>query len=307
MAKLIFKRLNAQEREKLYQLSGRKVFFHPDWQAIHGEALQTRGVFEGGELIAGGSVFTFRKFGVKFACNPPYMPYLPVYIRDVESPERIGQLLLLLFNERFIDVRLELNFPPIKLPQEFTFENRPTHRMNIAEGEEKVWSRLNSSKRNQINRAKRESYVIRINENLSGAISCYRDTMIREEMSFPERFFERLLSGDYTHLVYALNVYKNDQLVHSFLTAYDEYEAYNIASGRPLNNKDKFGGSIGQWKAIVQAMDKGIPSFDFCGSSIAGVSSFFAELGGVLEDGVRIKRNMKMINSLQNIRSKFPF
>ncbi len=85
------------------------------------------------------------------------------------------------------------------------------------------------------------------------------------------------LEGDFGELIYALD--SDDKVYGALWLVWDEQTMYYVAGARNEVMKDSAAMSFLLDAAIHLAKQKGLQSFDFCGSSIEGIDRFFAGFG----------------------------
>ncbi len=86
--------------------------------------------------------------------------------------------------------------------------------------------------------------------------------------------------------------------------AYDKKKCYSIALGMSYDETSFGGASLLLWEAIKFASQKGLDSFDFCGSMIKSIEAFIRYFGGELTPYFQIEKNYSTIYSLQRYLRK---
>ncbi len=158
---------------------------------------------------------------------------------------------------------------------------RYTYQINLTKTETELYDALSDKTRNQIKTAKQS---LRIEETTSSAelIGLVKATYKRQGISTPfsNKQFEVLhcaLTENDSFKAY-MALYENDKVAVVY-SVYDKETTYLLITGQ---SDKKVSGSVSYliWHSILEARRRGSSTFDFEGSMIEGVESFFRSFGG---------------------------
>ncbi len=173
---------------------------------------------------------------------------------------------------------------------------RYTYRLDLTKDEETLFSQLSDKTRNQIKKAKTLIEIIE-GRDANDIFDLFSYSYDRQHLTTPftkgqfKNLYTALLKHESTKTYFAQMEKKKVAVV---CNVYDRDTSYLLLTGQ---TDDKISGSVSLliWRSILEAKSKGCKIFDFEGSMIAGIESFFRSFGG---DQVPYHKIVKTSNKL---------
>ncbi len=182
----------------------------------------------------------------------------------------------------------------------FLETNRYTYVLSLNQSEEELWSGLRENNRKQIKKAEKEIQISATNDAVLLKEILQQSVENKIETAYFERmiaFVEKYKCGT------ILKATKNDQTHAVLLCVADEQSAYYLLGGNATEHKNSGAMSVLTWKAMLYFKEKGIPHFNFEGSSIESVEKYFRGFGGDLISFKRIEKlNSKSLEVAKKLK-----
>lgn len=160
---------------------------------------------------------------------------------------------------------------------------RYTYQIDLTKSNDVLWSSISTKQRNHIKQAQ-QSYQLSASEDLMDLWPLIESTYSRqgEKIPFTQLMLEELdkaLQKNQKRKIFYIE--SKAKVLAGLYLIFDEISAYMLITGRA--NEDNSGGvALAIWEAIQFAKNQDISIFDFEGSMMPGVESFFRSFGGSL-------------------------
>ena len=274
------------------------VFLSERWLLLFGNELQCYGIFNKDNQLIGGFTMRLEKiFGfIKFYHNLSYTPTINLFF-DNKSQNKAKVLsenkkVLKLFAD-FID-NLNSHIITLYLPanhidmQPFywkDFKSIPnyTYIINLEKSTDEIEKDFSTERRNDIKKAIKDGIETRMCQDNSIIKSLVIKTFDRKQTSADKNMIDRILFdfADKTNS-FSFVSYRNDIPIATSFCIYDKNTAYYLLGGYDSKNKHAGAGALAVSSAIKHSKELGIKNFDFEGSMLQEVESYFRGFGGDL-------------------------
>lgn len=300
--KMIIKRLhtdNLDKYNKLVDISAEGTIFHKTWwlnifKYYYGTSYSVNfyGVFENDELVAGMPIPKYNKFGMKYIYFPKLTPYLgSIFLnkiiekkyREISWKKNIntelakilgkeGTCLYYCFGQNHIDMQ------PF-IWQHFDIGVRYTYVLKLDELDA-VWMNLDRKRRNNILKSYKQNYIIKSGE-IDRYIEMNEQTMKRQNHAIlNEKLWKNIFDEcKKNNSCEVFTVYINNEVTAALFLIWDAKRSYYIGGGIKESAQSMM--SLLIWEAIKYTKEKlNLNEFDFEGSSVKSIESYFREFGG---------------------------
>jgi hypothetical protein len=271
------------------------VFHSAAWTALFGDRLERYGVFqENGDLVAGFVLQKLRVLGMTVLSNLPFTPQCGPLLRvKAQHPVAIlkSRREILAAMAGFLDhgshalVSLCLD-PRVRdaLPfvwRKFKVVPRYTYVLDVTASLEELQRNMSAVGRNQISKAIRDGLVVRQATDMAVVQALARGTLGRQHV--PARHLEGILfrfaNEDNS---YAFTTYQGDAAIACCFVIHDTKSAYYLLGGGAAAGTHRGAGAVALFEAIKHAKALGLTTFDFEGSMIPAIETYFRDFGGRL-------------------------
>lgn len=245
-----------------------------------------------------------KKYGRQYCTLPPLTPYLGPLIfypnNDLKNTSKLGhdKKVLLELSDQLPQT---LSFICQGLPTwknwqalhwaDFRQTTRFTYIVDLLRPTSELKNELSDKIRNQISSANKSIEVIK-KFDPQAAFDFIKMTFSRQDLGVP---FSNKFSNSLLQLLHAKNCVEiyfakvEGQSVASVTIVKDHKTAYLISTGRSDNATS---GAVAAliWKAMLDSKENGLQHFDFEGSMIESIESFFRSFGGTQTPYHRLSR-----------------
>ncbi len=274
------------------------VFLSSKWLKMYGEELKCYGIYnKGGALIGGFALKLERKLGIlNFYRNLAYSPTISLFFENnAKNKAKIlseNKKILKLVAE-FID-NLNYHIITLYIPanhidmQPFYWRNfksipNYTYIINLENSIEEIEKNFSTERRNDIKKAIKDGIETRICNDNNIVKSLVLKTFDRKQTSADKTMIDKILFdfADETNS-FAFVSYRNDIPIATSFCIYDQNTIYYLLGGYDSKNKHAGAGALAVSSAIKHSKELGIKNFDFEGSMLTEVESYFRGFGGDL-------------------------
>ena len=264
------------------------LFYTPQWL----EAVVDKGscrfwvAQQSGETVALFAGHYRKKYGLKVLLMPQLTPYMgiwtPVMYNDDWVRELTAELLRQLPSVFFTSLCL---YPGIKdvMPWKWKGYQQQTRFTYVIEAAEKsVYHKSIQGKLHNHIKYATERLTIVTSADLQALLPLVKDSFEQQglPLPYPEKLLEKIVACKFAKARITLALDQNQKAHAALLTVEDAHTVYNLVSGRK-NQAIRGAMPFLLNEAIERAMDQG-KNFDFEGSSIQRIATFFASFGGKL-------------------------
>jgi len=250
----------------------------------------------GGDILGFWPYYYKNRYSISTITHPHLTPYLGPYliysdhIQKAQSIRSFERKVLKELHDQLPTVSRVIlhghpywqNWRPLNW-EGYHQTTRYTLRVDLSKREEELYKDLKDKTRNQIVSAERSVTI----ENDISAEQLYKlsqSTFHRKETEIPYSFelFAKLLEAvESRSLGLSLSTEENGQVTAAVYVIRDHNTAYLITTGR--HGKAHNGAvSLLIWESIKRMKSAGVQTFDFEGSMIKGIATFFDGFGGDL-------------------------
>lgn len=251
--------------------------------------------FKDNQVVGIWPYFVKQKFGLKYCSMPHLTPYLgPLILQGKQRLKYVNQIgrEKKILNELVDQLPKTLLFVSQGVPnwknwqplswRGFKQTTRYTYRIHLNRSTDDIQMALSSKTRNQIQLAE-SKVTIRQTTSSNLIYKLTQSSFKKQNKTVPysnlifDSFYENL---DQRNAIYSVAAYVADRPVASALIALDKSNAYLLATGRE-NNAPPGSVTLLIWNCILEAKNQKREIFDFEGSMIQNIESFFRSFGGV--------------------------
>lgn len=285
------------------------------WAAAYNEGIVPMAIGNDVESKAILSLFAYKKLGKSVLINPPFAPNCGLSIAQNSSKryavhsdvKRVMRSIAEYLNKNYASAYIDIAFPPeIKdiqpfLQAGFKPEIAYTYQLDLAPSEKELLAAFSSERRKNVRDAEKNNLRVELNSNQDEVVSLVSDTLQRSGLKYDCEILRSMLKTDWT---FTISIHDEMQLLATAVIAHDSKCAYYIAGGTVKNLGNSGAGASALWEAIKEAKRLNIPKFDFCGSSVPSIESFFRGFGGELTPFFRVKNNFMFFDLLKSTKEK---
>lgn len=291
------------------------LFAHAGWAASYHEGIIPIAIGNSAETKAILNLFAYKKLGKSVLINPPFSPNCGLSISlnsekryAVQSEvKRVMRCLAEYLSQNFPNAYIDIAFPPeIKdiqpfLQAGFKPEIAYTYQLDLAPNEKELLAAFSSDRRKNVRDAEKKNLRVELNSAPDKVVALVSDTLQRSGLKYDCELLRRMIQTDRT---FTVSIYDAAQLLATAVIAYDNTCAYYIAGGTVKNHGNSGAGALALWEAIKESRKLNIRKFDFCGSSVPSIESFFRGFGGELTPFFRVKNNFMFFDLLKSTKDK---
>jgi hypothetical protein len=281
------------------------VFNTIEWTSIFGNNLSRYGIYDKGNMLIGGFVlYSEKKFGLSVYRNPPYTPNIGPFLKiDASNPVSILDLwkktlsLLSDFLEKLpysiISYALDKNIIDMQpfIWKKFKVSPRYTYLLDLGKSVDNIWKSMSNERRKNINKALKDGlYTSKIaNREIIKNLVC--KTFARQKKPINEIYLNRILF-DFANSdnSFAFATFQNESPIACSFCIHDSKTAYYLLGGYDNENSHHGAGTLSMWEAIKHSQNIGLERFDFEGSMIPRVETYFRGFGGRLTPYYQINK-----------------
>ena len=291
------------------------LFATSDWAGMYQEGILPIAIGNDAAAKAILNVFVYKRLGKSVVINPPFAPNSGLSIifnsekrySTHSDVKRVMRTLAEYLQKDFAGAYIDIAFPPeVKdiqpfIQAGFTPDVSYTYRLNLAPDEKELLGAFSSERRKNVRDAEKNKLQTEINSHPDEVVALVRDTLQRSGLKYDFEILSRMIHADWT---FTVSVRDASQLLAAAVIAFDNNCAYYIAGGTVKDLGNTGAGAYALWKAIEEAKKLNIPKFDFCGSSVPSIESFFRGFGGELTPFFRVKNNFMFFDLLKSTKDK---
>ncbi len=274
------------------------VFNYSIWKSnVHKEKLIYYGIYEkDGQLAGVFHLYFAKKFGFTFIKNPPFIPNIGLVFnnRSVNNANNLSYVKdILEAVTAFIGTQsfsvLSIALPSSIVDTQPFFWNKYkvvpnyTYQHSLAETEAEIEKRYSVNSRNAVKKAVKDGVEVKLSNDYSIVKQMVKNTFSRREEGFDEALIDSILfklatpQNSFAFVAY----WENKPIAVSFCL-FDKNVTYYCLGGYDHNSTHRGAGALCIHKSIMLAKEMGNKIFDFEGSMIPEVESYFRSFGPVM-------------------------
>lgn len=273
------------------------IFNTAGWLQMFGDNIRIYGVYDKGDKLIGGfHLYKQKKFGLSIYRNPPFTPLVGPFL-NIESQKPVSimskwkKVLSLMADHleslpyAIISVSLGRNIVDTQPFRWRKFKVIPgyTYILDLSNSVKDIEMDMSAERRNDISKAMRDGLTTKLVDDYSIVKSLVLKTFSRQEIVANEYYLNKILfefanSGN----AFATVAFKDDNPISASFCVYDNNTAYYLLGGYDSENKHHGAGPLAVWEAIKHTKELGLKQFDFEGSMVPKIETYFREFGGRL-------------------------
>ncbi len=271
------------------------VFMSSEWTGLFDDLKIYKIESDDKKLIALFYVRRFKKFMLPAWRTPLFTPHAGLWIENnsknkanyISTEKKVIAEISGFFKSKkgIKSIAFSPNFTDF---QPFTWDNfkvipNYTYIILLDQPTESIWGAMSPERRNDIKKTEKDNIVIKKEEDKNVVLSMVNSSLDRKSSnSYNEQIKRILFDFAKPGNSFAFAAYKDDKPVAASFCIYDRTKAYYLLGGYDSANRHGGAGAACIWKSIQLSKEMGIPEFDFEGSMIKPVESFFRGFGGNL-------------------------
>lgn len=275
-----------------------------EWLRQFGSEVMIYGIFDDQYRLIGGfhlKQYTVGKF-IKIARDPSFSPY-SLFFLDIktENPakqhERIKKItsdIVQFLEAQKFDIISISTQRKIVDTQPFIWSHykvipRYTYVINLGQSEEKIWDNMSPKRRNDIRKAQKKGIVVKKIQKPASVLPIIKKMFISKKIKYDYKSLHRLFNFFSDQNSFIFGAFQESQLASVALCVFDQDTAYYIL-GAGDRTIDESGGVLVIWESIKYSKSIALKYFDFEGSMVPKIESYFREFGGGLIPFYRINK-----------------
>jgi len=309
---------------ELGSLSTSSVFNSKEWISVYDEGLELLGIHNAnGELI--GCFYLYKRKRVKFLTQlspPPYTPHCGLFYQNFATNpakkhgenKKITKAISEYLQRHYKRSIVTLAFPPsLGDTQSFYWNDfkvipNYTYQLDLAHSNQELSAQMDPKTRNLIKKAEKDGLTVEKNTDMNLVKSIVMQTMNRKGVTVNESILNNILFRFANETNSFSFVVKQDtQVLAITFCVMDNQKCYYLLGGYNKGNSHASAGPLGVYQSIRFAKQNGISIFDFEGSMIPNVESYFRSFGGKLIPYSTINKAPFVIESLLKLSMKQQF
>jgi hypothetical protein len=284
--------------EVLQDLVAQPDFFCSDlWSSCYDDRFRIFFILDEKKNIVGKfAAFEGGKKNLKTLITAPFSPHIGLCVAETKNNpvkiqtfhKQIAQAIAsFLLESKYVYYKLDFpcgwtDMQPL-LWQKLNPVVRYTYRLDLTHPVEHIESNLDSSRRNKINKARREELVISHEPNAHNAMHMIRENLKGKPVALHEKIMRKILdllssrdAGFYT------TVKQQDTDLAMTICCHNGETSYNLFSAINRKIGNNAAGSLCLFESILLAKKSGQKIFDFEGSVVPEIEEYFRTFGGEL-------------------------
>jgi lipid II:glycine glycyltransferase (peptidoglycan interpeptide bridge formation enzyme) len=291
---MIARRILDSEINSFFELQSRsnEVFASNDWSKAYGDQLVRIGVFNDSNQIVGGLVaFEQKKWGLRQLITPPFAPHCGWFFFSEKKTNAKLQADEKQATEALADFLKKSNYHFYKLefPTSFndaqpliwkgiTVKVKYTYVLDLKASQEELFQAMDAKLRNKLSKDFSD-FQLDQNRNEGDAFQLFAATMKRSNVKIDEHILQNLMQSNALNFTF---IRKGDNAIGMALFAGQGNKCYYLFGAIDRDHSNDAVGPKSLYEAILYAKRSGFEHFDFEGSMVPGIESYFRQFGGVL-------------------------
>lgn len=273
------------------------LFNRLDWLELFGPRMQACGIFDdGGTLVGGVSLYRERRWGLTILRRAPFTPTCGPFL-EVKSKNPVAAL-----EQRRRALKCLLDFleaekPAIcMLPLDqavadalpffwggYKVVPKYTYLVDLSLSLSDIQKNMSSAQRNHISKAQKDLLTVQRTEDMRIVRELVLATFDRQKKAVDKTILDAVLFRYANNSnCFAFTTYRADQPIATCCVMHDQRVAYNLLAGYRAEERHHGAGPLAVYEAIKHAKEIGLATFDFEGSIIPAIETYFRGFGGRL-------------------------
>lgn len=297
------------------QKKSNEVYSSAIWAGAYVNGIKRFAIIaDSGEIIGGWCAYERKKWGLTILITPPFASHCGLFFFSEkkslsgfqsEMKKCMNAIAQFLVNSKYHFFKIE--FPPeFNDFQSFIWKNvsvhtRYTYLLNISASIEELEAGFDPKLRNKITKGKQSTLRISNTPKSNIAYSLFTNNLKRKGLKWDGKLLLSLMELSSMH--YSI-VYDGETALSAALICGQNQKCYYLFGSTDKSHQQNAAGPVAIRGAILLAKEKGFTMFDFEGSMIPEVESFFRQFGGKLTPLYSIKGGRGLWPRLINLYLK---
>ncbi len=286
-------------------LSHGSIFNTTGWTRMFGSEIRNYGIYSDGcDVIGGFMVYETRKFGISIYRNPPFTPTIGPFLKiEASNPvvimDRWKEALSLIAEHisglGFSVVSIALDRTVVDTQPFIWRENKVvpeyTYVLDLTKTQAHIMKEMSPERRKNINKALRDGLLTRRVTDYGEVKLLANKTFARQGMRIDQRCLDKILfefanEGN----SFAFATLRSGTPIACSFCIYDRSTAYYLIGGYDSDRRHHGAGALSMWESIKHAQALGLRNFDFEGSMVPKIETYFRGFGGRLRPYYRVNK-----------------
>lgn len=301
--------LGATEKSEFYRLADQcdSVFCSSGFSEAFGEAIAHFGIFNSQKKLIGGfSALRTRMRGISALIDPSYAPHCGLFVADTEAKgfkknQQTKDLMqavttcLSSQKEKIISISFPPEFNDLQsaLWNGFDIRVKYTYRLALEDLMESIIQRydpkLRSSLQKYFSGEQTVDRNVKSDELIRQVRQMQQERNVRKKENVLAHIAKHFVNGNAKNS-FATKLVHENELANVTLCIHDSKTCYYLLGALNKQVKAKNAGSVCLQHNIEEAQRRGLKIFDFEGSSIPAIESFFRSFGGELTPYFNVRK-----------------
>jgi len=289
------------------------IFNSVKWISLFGNRIQPVGIYnDNDELIGGFHFYTENKLGLTICRDAPSTPHCGPFLKTAaKNPVAImdNWKKAISLMSGYIEslhmplISISLDKPIVDtLPfiwKKYKVTPRYTYLIDLTLSLDTILKNMSPERRNDIRKGEKNGVKVGITTDYRTVQSLVSQSFSRQNMSLDHSHIAAILfgfaDGDNS---FAFVAEDGHHPIAAAFCVYDSHTAYYLLGGYDHENKHRSAGPLVCLEAIKHARQLGLKVFDFEGSMVPAIESYFRSFGGSLTPYYRINKAMLPIEMI---------
>lgn len=285
--------------KELKQLNVNSVYASSEWLSIYSKSkLVINGIFNNNNELIGYFFYYFKKQMkvLKHLSSPPYMPHCCLYYINSSTNEarkhatnkKVTKLIAEHLNSSKANI-ITLPFPPENIDMQYFYWNSYkvipsyTYQIKLTQSIDSINQNVDPKTRNLIKKATKDGLTVEQNFDNKLVEKIVLKTMVRNNVSVDNEILNNILFKFATsENSFSFITKREDEVLAVTFCIYNQNQCYYILGGYDSDKSHSGAGPLAVWNSVLHAKELGINIFDFEGSMLMPIESYFRSFGGDL-------------------------
>lgn len=305
---MIIREIRPVEKEKFLTLANKhdNIFLDLKWLDTFPFSFKLFGIFgkKSDDLIGGFCCYRTTKYGIPILQEPPFTPHISLFYIN-RTPNKANRnsfqkkvytaLADFLNGKKFHLVNVSL--PPQDIDMQpfiwkkFRIKPRYTYQIDLTQDEKLIYSSFSPERRNDVSKAVKDDVTVKLvfeYDELKYLVGkTFENNNIKNLSKLADSIFDNFATPDNS---IALVAYQSNRPIACSFVVYNSKIAYYILGGYDRKNRHHGAGALCIWEAIKATKERNVNVFDFEGSMIPSIESFFRGFGGELVPFFQVRK-----------------
>jgi lipid II:glycine glycyltransferase (peptidoglycan interpeptide bridge formation enzyme) len=183
-----------------------------------------------------------------------------------------------------------------------------TYELSLIDSEESLFANMSSDRRNAIKKAQKDGIFVTETKDFKLIHDLVKKTFDRQSKFLDFEMVNKILNEfANSENAFAYVAYRNELPVAGTFCVKSGSKVYYLLGGYDNKNKHKGAGVLSLWEAILYAKRNGFSVFDFEGSMIQPIESYFRGFGGNIVPYYTVNRACFMLEILLKFKKRQVF